>query len=298
MKKRARRAKHAGFDDSDALVLGVMRGIVEPESEGQRIAHIFAVDTRKYGCGRLISHLSELDEVDTRELPAGAVVTPRLYAVAGPTYRIQHLAQRARRRLNAFFGGLQERFPDEVRTHLGHRIAGIGNDVSFETLIDLLCAELVEGDLRLPRMAFVPLTGHSAVLGLYSVEGPEAQVDGEAINAVLEGWLKVESLPGVDRPWTERDVLETICNPIYGYGLVLEPMGDLVEVVDDFVHALADRPDEYTVEILDREFQGLFTRLEASGRFRRRPDAPPLVGKDQWLRVQLVRIQGIRWGEG
>jgi hypothetical protein len=101
----------------------------------------------------------------------------------------------------------------------------------------------------------------------------------------------------MDRPWTEQNVREMISNPIYGYGLVLEPMGDLVEAVDDFVHALADRPDEYTVEALDREFQGLFARLEASGRFRRRPDAPPLVGKDEWLRAQLARIAGIRRGE-
>jgi len=295
--KRTRWARRASSDDSFSLVLGVLRGIVEAEADGKRSAHIFAVDTRKYGRGRLISHLPELDEIETYDLRPGAVVTPRLYAVGGPTYRIQQLAQRAKRRLKAFFDGLQRRPLDEVRAHFSRKVASVGNRVRFETLVDLLCAELIEGDLRYPRWAIVPLDDYSAVLGLYSTQAPQAVVDTEAIDAVLEGWLQVESRPGVNRLWKEQDLREIISNPIYGYGLVLEPMGDLVEAVDDFVHALADRPEEYTVEVLDREFQGLFARLQASGRFRRRPDAPPLVGKETWLGAQLARIRAIRLGE-
>ncbi len=135
------------------------------------------------------------------------------------------------------------------------------------------------------------------MLCLYSTEGPERVEDVDALNAVLEGWLNAESQPGADRPLTGRDVLDMVNNPIYGYGLVLEPMGDLVEAVDDFVHALAERPEEYTVEALDREFQGLFVRLERSGRYRRLPDAPTLVTKELWLGAQLSHIRQIRAGE-
>jgi hypothetical protein len=70
-------------------------------------------------------------------------------------------------------------------------------------------------------------------------------------------------------------------------------MGDVVDAVDDFVHGLADRPDEFTVESLDAELKALFSRLESSGNFERGPDAEPLLGTDTWLRAQLKRIESL-----
>src|SRR5438552_1836596 len=77
-----------GRDRVDELIFGVVRGVDAPAAadsgEDDRRLLVFAVDTRTHGAARLVVDVGELELLDDAELPGDAVVTPFVYAVAGP----------------------------------------------------------------------------------------------------------------------------------------------------------------------------------------------------------------------
>jgi hypothetical protein len=286
------RGREADVNLAQQEVYGVVGGAIGPDDPDG--IHLYGVDTRSYGRGGVLAHLADVARAEEDARRDGLTPTPRLYATACLRSRARVLERRGRRRIRACFEALTGRPVAAVRADLDRRLASTRSAMDFDDLIDAYCAELLQGPPSYPRSVVVHLEGGWAVLGYYATRGPDAAVDEAAIRAALEGWLVVEARPGVDRPWAEHDVRAILSNPVYGYGLVLEPVGDLTEAVTAFLHGLADRPDDWTIESLDRAFRAFFARLEASGRFRRGPDAEPLIGKQQWLAAGLKRIRNIR----
>jgi hypothetical protein len=89
-------------------------------------------------------------------------------------------------------------------------------------------------------------------------------------------------------------------DPIYAWGIVLEPVETLIEHTSDFVEQLARetyaRGDPLSDEELERRFLAFFDRLVEEGTLRRLPDAPPemgrrILGPRRWLRAQQIRIK-------
>lgn len=97
-------------------------------------------------------------------------------------------------------------------------------------------------------------------------------------------------------------------DPIYAWGMVLEPVELLIERTADFVEQLAR--EEYeggaaaSHEELEERFLGFFHRLVEEGTLRRLPDAPPemgrrILGPRRWVRSQRIRMDRLiaHWAE-
>jgi hypothetical protein len=88
-------------------------------------------------------------------------------------------------------------------------------------------------------------------------------------------------------------------DPVYAWGIVLEPVETMVERTSAFIEQLAretvERGEEFDDEELERRFLGFFDRMVAEGTLTRLPDAPPemgrrILGPRRWLRAQRIRI--------
>ncbi len=88
-------------------------------------------------------------------------------------------------------------------------------------------------------------------------------------------------------------------DPIYAWGIVLEPVETLIERTTWFIEQLARRVYEYGEEFddaeLERRFLAFFDQLVQEGTLQRLPDAPPEMGRQilgprRWLRAQRIRI--------
>ena len=89
-------------------------------------------------------------------------------------------------------------------------------------------------------------------------------------------------------------------DPIYAWGIVLEPVEVMIERTADFVEQLAwetyQRGEPFSDEELEKRFLAFFHRLVEEGTLRRLPDAPPemgrrILGPGRWLEAQRIRIQ-------
>jgi hypothetical protein len=97
-------------------------------------------------------------------------------------------------------------------------------------------------------------------------------------------------------------------DPIYAWGIVLEPVETLIEHTAAFVEQLAretyERGEEFDDEELEQRFLAFFDRLVQEGTLTRLPDAPPemgrrILGPRRWLHAQRIRINRIvaHWRE-
>ena len=91
-------------------------------------------------------------------------------------------------------------------------------------------------------------------------------------------------------------------DPVYAWGIVLEPVETLIERTSAFIEQLAhetlEREEEYSDEELEQRFLAFFDQLVAEGTLTRLPDAPSemgrrILGPRRWLRAQRIRINRI-----
>jgi hypothetical protein len=89
-------------------------------------------------------------------------------------------------------------------------------------------------------------------------------------------------------------------DPIYAWGIVLEPVEALIEATGEFIEQLAretyTRGEPFSDDELEGRFLTFFDRLVKEGTLRRLPDAPPemgrrILGPRRWLRAQQIRIE-------
>ena len=101
--------------------------------------------------------------------------------------------------------------------------------------------------------------------------------------------------------WTAQDVADTLANPIYGYGIVLEPFEAVVDAVMKYDRLLAGeqhrRGEPLSLDELDERFQQLFADLVNNSICTRGPDAPAIVPKETWLKAHQVMIERIERDE-
>jgi hypothetical protein len=283
----------------DELVYGVVRGVDVPGGreapDDERRLLVFSVDTRTHGAARLLLDLSELDKLDDADLPTDSAVTPFVYALAGPADAVAAAHERFAAQLQAAYDALAAAAqPGTVAREAEARLVGV-DELTPERLADLALMELVGDDwIAYPMSVAVPLPDGWEACGVYPSDGPEDDGWQALVEGLLEAWLEVESVPGRDRPWNEHDVEAVVNDPIYAFGLNLEPRADLVAMVSAFTRGLAERPERWDLARLEQEYRGLFARLEASGRFRRGPDTPPIVSVEEWLTGQMARIDSLR----
>jgi hypothetical protein len=97
-------------------------------------------------------------------------------------------------------------------------------------------------------------------------------------------------------------------DPIYAWGIVLEPVEVLIARTSDFIEELAReayaRSEGFSDEELEERFLVFFDRLVEEGTLRRLPDAPPemgrrILGPRRWLKAQRIRIERLveSWAE-
>lgn len=97
-------------------------------------------------------------------------------------------------------------------------------------------------------------------------------------------------------------------DPIYAWGIVLEPVETLIERTSGFIEQLAretyERGVEFENEELEQRFLSFFDQLVKAGVLTRLPDAPPemgrrILGPRRWLRAQRIRINRLveHWQE-
>jgi len=99
-------------------------------------------------------------------------------------------------------------------------------------------------------------------------------------------------------------------DPIYAWGIVLEPVETLIEYTSGFIEQLAretyERGGEFDMDDkeLEHRFLAFFDRLVEEGALTRLPDAPPAMGRRilgprRWLRAQRIRINRLveHWRE-
>jgi hypothetical protein len=287
----------------DELVYGVVRGVDVPEAPGaaadERRLMVFSVDTRTHGAARLVLDLPELDRLDEADLPPDAAVTPLVYALAGPAAAVSAAQEPFASQLQDAYDQLAAGVPPaDVARQAEGRLIG-PEALTPERLADLALLELVGGDwVAYPMPVAVLLAEPDGweVRGVYAAEGPDDDSWQGLVEALLEAWLEVESVPGRDRPWNRHDVERLLNDPVYAFGMSLEPRADLTATVAAFTRSLAERPEEWNLARLEAEYRGLLARLEASGRFQRGPDVPPLISVPEWLQAQLARIEELRAG--
>lgn len=89
-------------------------------------------------------------------------------------------------------------------------------------------------------------------------------------------------------------------DPVYGWGMVFEPVETLINETAAYIEQLArevyERGEEFSDEELEERFFSFWERLVAEGRLRRLPDRPPefgraILGPRRWLRAQRIRIR-------
>jgi len=97
-------------------------------------------------------------------------------------------------------------------------------------------------------------------------------------------------------------------DPIYAWGMVLEPVETLIRRTSAFVELLAReiaaRGESMSDDELERRFLDFFDSLVEAGTLRRLPDAPPELGRQilgprRWVRAQRIRIERLvqHWAE-
>lgn len=97
-------------------------------------------------------------------------------------------------------------------------------------------------------------------------------------------------------------------DPVYAWGLVLEPVETLLERTSAFVVQLAretyERGQEFADEELEQRFLAFFDQLVQEGTLTRQADAAPEMGRQilgprRWLRAQRIRISRLvdHWHE-
>jgi hypothetical protein len=100
-------------------------------------------------------------------------------------------------------------------------------------------------------------------------------------------------------------------DPIYAWGMVLEPVETLIERTGQFIVRLAQEAlDQNRVltqeddEALEKRFLAFFDQLVEEGTLTRLPDADPAMGRSilgprRWLRAQRIRINRLadHWRE-
>jgi hypothetical protein len=97
-------------------------------------------------------------------------------------------------------------------------------------------------------------------------------------------------------------------DPIYAWGIVLEPVETLIERTSEFIEQLAResyaRGESVSDEELERRFLTFLDGLVEEGTLQRLPDAPPemgcrILGPRRWLRAQQIRIERLvkYWAE-
>jgi hypothetical protein len=88
-------------------------------------------------------------------------------------------------------------------------------------------------------------------------------------------------------------------DPIYAWGIVLEPVERLIERTSSFIEQLAretyERGEEFSREELEERFLAFFDQLVEEGTLTRLPDADPAMGRRilgprRWLRARRIRI--------
>jgi hypothetical protein len=87
--------------------------------------------------------------------------------------------------------------------------------------------------------------------------------------------------------WTPEDVKEILFNPIYAYGIWMEPKKDLSEWMSALSAALPIEFWEQPVEKKSELYSVFFTWLQQN-RFvlKIRDDAPTMIDVETWLAVQ------------
>lgn len=89
-------------------------------------------------------------------------------------------------------------------------------------------------------------------------------------------------------------------DPVYGWGLVFEPVETLINETANYIERLArevyQRGEEFSDEELEERFLSFWDQLVAEGKLRRLPDRPPefgraILGPRRWLRAQRIRIR-------
>lgn len=89
-------------------------------------------------------------------------------------------------------------------------------------------------------------------------------------------------------------------DPIYAWGIVLEPVEVLIERTSAFVVQLAreryERGEALSDEALEERFLAFFDRLVEEGALERMSDAPPemgrrILGPGRWLEAQRIRME-------
>mgnify|MGYP001053328344 CR=1 FL=1 len=97
-------------------------------------------------------------------------------------------------------------------------------------------------------------------------------------------------------------------DPIYAWGIVLEPVETLIKRTSGFIEQLAretyESGQEFDDDELEQRFLAFFDRLVTEGALTRQPDADPAMGRRilgprRWLRAQRMRIRHIvdYWSE-
>lgn len=99
-------------------------------------------------------------------------------------------------------------------------------------------------------------------------------------------------------------------DPVYAWGIVLEPVETLIERTSAFIEQLAretyERGEEFGLddEELEQRFLAFFDQLVDEGTLTRLPDADPAMGRRilgprRWLRAQRIRINRLlaHWRE-
>ena len=90
-------------------------------------------------------------------------------------------------------------------------------------------------------------------------------------------------------------------DPVYAWGIVLEPVETLIERTSGFIEQLAretyERGQEFEFEDkeLEQRFLAFFDQLVQEGTLTRLPDAEPAMGRRilgprRWLHAQRIRI--------
>ncbi|MGD2143237.1 MAG: hypothetical protein PVF54_02030 [Anaerolineae bacterium] len=88
-------------------------------------------------------------------------------------------------------------------------------------------------------------------------------------------------------------------DPIYAWGIVLEPVETMIEETSTFIEELAEetfeRREPFSDDELEARFLAFFELLVEDGTLNRLPDAPPemgrrILGPRRWLHAQRIRI--------
>lgn len=89
-------------------------------------------------------------------------------------------------------------------------------------------------------------------------------------------------------------------DPVYGWGVVFEPVETLINETAAYIERLAQevhqRGEPFSDAELEARFFAFWEQLVAEGKLERLPDRPPefgraILGPRRWLRAQQIRIQ-------